>query len=147
MARLFRLHLMTKEERLNRLRSLRKPNILNAFSSREEFVDWQAEVAPLLNFHQLYHSNFVAAADIASHPNLSSRTINPSLARLDMLMKQAITELEHDLSVDEEIAPVQRDTAELDFAEICRRLRWKQLGDTCRWRSRSISSRVFCWSV
>ena len=84
---------MTKEERLARLKALRKPKILEAFSTREEFVDWQAEVAPLLNFNQLYYSNFVAAADVASHPNLSSYTINPSLARLDMLMKQAIAEL------------------------------------------------------
>jgi|SRR5438105_8466761 len=117
---------MTKEERLARLKALRKPKILEAFSTREEFVDWQAEVAPLLNFNQLYYSNFVAAADVASHPNLSSYTINPSLARLDMLMKQAIAELEHDLTLREETATEPRDTSDLDFAEICRRLRWKQ---------------------
>src|SRR5438128_1592448 len=117
---------MTRKERLTALKELRKPNILEAFSTREEFVDWQARVAPLLNFNSLYHSNFVAAADIAAHPNLSSYTINPSLARLDMLMKQPITELEHDLSGAEQTKVPPRDSSELDFADICRRLRWRQ---------------------
>lgn len=89
-------------------------------------MEWQAQVAPLLNFNQLYHSNFVASADIAAHPGLSSHTINPSLARLDVLMKQAITELEHDLTISEEIAERVPNREELDFADICRRLRWSQ---------------------
>jgi hypothetical protein len=117
---------MTKEERRARLKALQKPKILQAFSTREEFVDWQAQVAPLLNFNQFYYSNFVAAADIAAHPSLSSHTINPNLARLDMLMKQAITELEHDLTLVEETLAESPNATDFDFAEICRRLRWKQ---------------------
>jgi hypothetical protein len=117
---------MTNDQRLAALKKLRKPNILEAFSTRDEFVDWQARVAPLLNFNSLYHSNFVAAADIAEHPSLSSSTINPSLARLDVLMKQAITELEHNLTVVEKTVESVTNPSELDFADICRRLRWKQ---------------------
>jgi hypothetical protein len=117
---------MTNEERLAALKKLRKRNILEAFSTRDEFVDWQAQVAPLLNFNSLYHSNFVAAADIAARPSLSSYTINPSLARLDVLMKQAITELEHNLTVVEKTVESVTNPSELDFADICRRLRWKQ---------------------
>jgi hypothetical protein len=126
MTRLFCFfELMTREERLERLKALRKPDILSAFENRAAFVDWQAQVAPLLNFNDLYYSNFVAAADIATHPNLSSYTVNPMLARLDMLMKQAITELEHDLTRTDKPHEMPNQS-ELDFAEICRRLRWKQ---------------------
>jgi hypothetical protein len=116
---------MTREQRLARLKELLKPDILNVFHSRAELVDWQARVAPLLNFNDLYYSNFVAAADVATHPNLSSYTINPMLARLDMLMRQAITELEHDLTRTEESRQMPNQS-DLDLAEICRRLRWKQ---------------------
>jgi hypothetical protein len=126
MARLFCCDFMTREERLAELKALRKSDILEAFKNRAEFADWQAQVAPLLNFNQFYYSNFVAAADVATDPNLSSYTINPMLARLDTLMKQAITELEHDLTLVEESSTQVANGSDLDFAEICRRLRWKQ---------------------
>jgi len=43
-----------------------------------------------------------------------------------MLMKQAITELEHDLTLVEETLAESPNATDFDFAEICRRLRWKQ---------------------
>lgn len=55
-------------------------------------------IVPLLNFDSVYHANSQQFADILSQEGFMSGTYESAEARLDVLMAQAITELENDLT-------------------------------------------------
>jgi hypothetical protein len=55
-------------------------------------------IVPLMNFNEIYHSNALQFADILSQEGFSSSMYDSCEGRLDVLMGQAVTELEHDLT-------------------------------------------------
>ena len=60
--------------------------------------DILGRIVPLMNFNEIYHSNALQFADILSQEGFSSTKYESCEGRLDVLMGQAITELEHDLT-------------------------------------------------
>ena len=60
--------------------------------------DIPGRIVPLMNFNGVYHSNALQFADILSQEGFSSTMYESCEGRLDVLMSQAVTELEHDLT-------------------------------------------------
>jgi len=60
--------------------------------------DLLGRIVPLMNFNGVYHSNALQFADIISQEGFSSSMYESCEGRLDVLMGQAVTELEHDLT-------------------------------------------------
>jgi len=89
---------MDNATRLKMLRALRPKGGIESFATHRDFVEWQAKVAPLLNFNDFYHSNFIRFSGPASVPGLSSYTYDPLFSQMDNVIVQAITELEHGLT-------------------------------------------------
>lgn len=90
---------MDNSGRLKMLKELRRPNMANeTWKSHEQFGEWQAKVAPLLNFNSAYHRNFQELASKTLIRGLSSDMYVNLLSQLDSIVAQAITELEHDLT-------------------------------------------------
>ena len=89
---------MDSATRAQLLRDLRPKDGLNAFKNHKEFVEWTGQVAPLLNFNELYHANFITQAAAASHPKLSSNYYPAAFSQMEYWIVQAITELEHNLT-------------------------------------------------
>jgi hypothetical protein len=90
---------MDTSHRLQELKALRRSRITkDGFKSREEFTEWQARVAPLLNFNAFYYDNFIQFSSKVQLSGLSSGMYDYLLSQLDSLMAQAITELELDLT-------------------------------------------------
>ena len=90
---------MTSAERAVELKRLRKR--VQAGDLRcdlPERRDLLAAITPLLNFNAIYHSNALQAADLLSRPGLSSNAYDQAEAQLDVLIGQAVTELERNLT-------------------------------------------------
>ena|SRR5258708_5978746 len=90
---------MTKAERASELRRLRKivQNDGLRVDARER-RNILGEIVPLLNFNNTYHINAQQFADILSRERLSAGTYESCEGRLDVIMGQAISELELNLT-------------------------------------------------
>ena len=90
---------MTNAERASELRRLRGHLGGKQFRMdlriRPEIL---GRIVPLLNFSQVYHTNPLQFADMMSQEGFSSRMYESCEGRLDVLVGQAINELEHDLT-------------------------------------------------
>ena len=90
---------MTNAERASELRRLRGHLGGKQFRMdlriRREIL---GRFVPLLNFNQVYHTNVLQFADMMSQEGFSSRMYESCEGRLDVLVGQAINELEHDLT-------------------------------------------------
>jgi len=90
---------MTNAERASELRRLRGHLGGKQFRMdlriRREILK---RIVPLLNFSQVYHTNPLQFADMMSQEGFSSRMDESCEGRLDVLVGQAINELEHDLT-------------------------------------------------
>ena len=97
---------MTNEDRANELKRLRKQvqdgDLRSDIRERRNIL---AAITPLLNFNNVYYANALQTADILSRPGFSSNAYEQSEGRLDVLMGQAITELEHSLTPSDDAAP------------------------------------------
>lgn len=71
------------------------PNILRPMTSR---LRWLGEAVPLLNFNSTLHSNALQAADILSRPGFSNSMYSQMEGRILLLVRQAVTELKHNLT-------------------------------------------------
>jgi len=89
---------MTPKQRLSALRQLRVPITPETFPTIESRRQWVAKVVPLLNFNNTYHDDVREAADIFSRPGFSSTMYDQVAARIELIIDQAITELENDLT-------------------------------------------------
>lgn len=90
---------MTNSERAFELKRLR--GIVHAYGLRVESRERRnilAQIVPLLNFNDTYHINAQQFADILSRDGLSSSMYDSCEGRLDVIMGQAITELEQNLT-------------------------------------------------
>jgi hypothetical protein len=106
---------MTSSQRESALRELLSQheadsNILRPMSSR---LKWLGEAVPLLNFNPTLHAAALEAADILSRPGFSSSMYSQMEGRILLLVRQAITELKHNLSTaqDSEKAIARPSTA------------------------------------
>ncbi len=90
---------MTNAERASKLTQLRATvqggGLRTDLRARRDLL---GSIVPLLNFNDVYHSNALQFADILSQEGFSSNMYESCEGRLDVLMGQAITELEHDLT-------------------------------------------------
>jgi hypothetical protein len=90
---------MTNAERASELKRLRA-KVQNG-DLREDLHarrDLLGSIVPLLNFNNLYHVNAAQFADILTREGFSSSMYENCEARLDVIMGQAITKLEHNLT-------------------------------------------------
>ena len=90
---------MTPAERAVELKQLRKR--VQAYDLRSDLPerrDLLAAIIPLLNFNEIYYSNALRAADLLSRPGLSNNAYDQAEAQLDVLIGQAVTELERNLT-------------------------------------------------
>ena len=81
---------------LKRLRGIVQANGLRVDSRERRKI--LGEIVPLLNFNDTYHINAQQFADILSRDGLSSSMYESCEGRLDVIMGQAITELEQNLT-------------------------------------------------
>jgi hypothetical protein len=89
---------MNNATRLKLLAELRPKNGIEGFAKHRDFVEWQAKIAPLLNFNEFYYKNWINLSGPPSVPGLSSYTYDPLFSQMDNIIVQAITDLEHGLS-------------------------------------------------
>jgi hypothetical protein len=90
---------MKNPERASELKRLRK--IIQEDGLRVEERERRnilGEIVPLLNFNSSYHINAQWCADMLSREGLQNTTYETCEARLDVIMGQAITELEKNLT-------------------------------------------------
>ena len=97
---------MTNAERASELKQLR------AQLAGEDFRmdirtrrDILGRIVPLLNFNGVYHINAQQFADILSRDGFTSSMYESCEARLDVIVAQAINELEHNLTPPEPPQP------------------------------------------
>jgi hypothetical protein len=89
---------MDNTTRLKMLRELQLKNGLKDFATHHAFVQWQAKIAPFLNFNRFYHTNWIRLSGPASVPGLSAQGHAALLSQMENIIGQAITELEYDLA-------------------------------------------------
>jgi hypothetical protein len=94
---------MEDSVRLKMLKEHYPKNGINTFPKHSDFVEWQAKVAPLLNFNDLYYENWVKLSRAASTPGLSSYTFKPLFSQMDNIILQATAELEYGLTKKPEL--------------------------------------------
>jgi hypothetical protein len=90
---------MTPAERASELRRLRAR--VQAGDLRVELnqrSDILAEIVPLLNFSEVYHANALQFADFLSETGHTSSFYEKIEGRLNVIMGQAVTELERNLT-------------------------------------------------
>ncbi len=96
---------MTNLERATELRRLRaRVQTGDLRSDIQERRNLLASITPLLNFNEVYYSNALEVADLLARPGFSSNAYEHAAARLDSLMGQAVTELQHELTPPAESA-------------------------------------------
>jgi hypothetical protein len=90
---------MTNAERASELKRLHPElggkDFRTNIRARREIL---GQIVPLLNFNDVYHANALQFADILSRAGFSNSVYESSEGRLSVLMAQAITVLEHDLT-------------------------------------------------
>ena len=85
---------MDNATRLQMLQCLRPKRGAEALQTHRDVVEWQATVAPLLGFNEIYYRQFVRLADIISTPGLSSDAYDPAFRQMESIMVEAISDLE-----------------------------------------------------
>ena len=90
---------MDNSERLKRLKK-RLQEFDASFESQEACVAWAAQTAPLLNFNDRYHRSFANSAQCMDIRSLPSYTIVRHSNNMKSVVLQAITELEHGLTLN-----------------------------------------------
>lgn len=68
-----------------------------AFKSIDARTRWLGQAVSLLNFSATLYQNALAAADILTHPGFPAATYEQMEARILLLVRQGISELEHGL--------------------------------------------------
>ncbi|HLK57255.1 MAG TPA: deaminase [Chthonomonadaceae bacterium] len=137
---------MTDQERaaeLKRLRALVQADELRV--DLKERRNLLSAITPLLNFSNLYHVNALQVVDILSRPGFSSRMYDHAEARLDMLMGQAITELEHGLTPASEPVGANERISQISSIEVTDRsamLRAIDLSRKCMSEPGKVSPKV-----
>ncbi|HLX94527.1 MAG TPA: hypothetical protein VKU37_02160 [Verrucomicrobiae bacterium] len=63
--------------------------------------DCLSKIVPLLNFAEVYYENAMPIADILGRPDFSDKMYEQAFARMDFLVGQAISDLEHNLTPQE----------------------------------------------
>jgi hypothetical protein len=90
---------MTNAERASELKRLRtrvqNGDLRADLHARRDLL---SSIVLLLNFNDLYHVNAAQFADILTREGFSSSMYEGCEARLDVIMGQAVTELEHSLT-------------------------------------------------
>ena len=125
---------MTYAERTAELKQLRaRVQAGELRSDIRERRNLLSAITPLLNFNEVYYSNALQVVDILSRPGFSSNAYDHSEGRLDVLMGQAITELEHSLTPQPAAEPppftLTSDHGPLWFWSHCTwRVRWLTAG-------------------
>jgi len=98
---------MKESERIKRLTAIKaiwqSGYASKGFKSHEAFLEWQAQIAPLLNFNDFYYSNFQEFASKVHVKGLSTGMYEYLLSVLDSLVGQAVAELEHRLTQPDDI--------------------------------------------
>src|SRR5213080_3279818 len=90
---------MTNAERASELQRFRQQVQQGALRTElRARRDLLSRIVPLMNFNEVYHSNALQFADILSQEGFSSSMYDSCEGRLDVLMGQAVTEPEHDLT-------------------------------------------------
>ncbi|MDE3084482.1 MAG: hypothetical protein KGJ37_04575 [Verrucomicrobiota bacterium] len=94
---------MTFQERTNALAELIVEYEQNSiiFQSIEKRTRWLNQAVPLLNFSATLYQNALAAADILSHPGFPDSTYEQMEARLLLLVRQGLNEMENGLTPPE----------------------------------------------
>lgn len=89
---------MDNNQILLKLKQLKIDDIDKSFSTHKEWNDWADNVAPLLKFNSLYYSSFMNSLQYIRIKALSSQTILPHLHNMVGIVKQAIIELENNIT-------------------------------------------------
>jgi hypothetical protein len=84
---------MDNVTRLQMLECLRPKRGAEALQTHRDVIEWQATVAPFLEFDEVYYRKFIQLSDIISTPGLSSDSYDPAFRRMESIMIQAITDL------------------------------------------------------
>ena len=84
---------MDNATRLQMLECLRPKRGAEALQTHRDVMEWQASVAPLLEFDQVYYRKFVRLGDIISTAGLSSDSYDPAFRHMENIMNQAISDL------------------------------------------------------
>jgi len=74
---------------------MRQPSFRGSIQSRRDCL---SRIVPLLNFNEVYYSNAIEVSDILGRPDFSGMKYEHAFARMDSMVGQAITELEHGLT-------------------------------------------------
>lgn len=86
---------MTGAERLETLRHLKEEMRHSEFrTSIQKRRDCLSKIVPLLNFNNVYYGNALPIADILGRPGFTSNMYEHAFARMDLIIGQAITELD-----------------------------------------------------
>jgi len=85
---------MDHATRLQMLQCLLPKRGAEALQTHRDVIEWQATVAPLLDFNEVYYRKFTKLGDVISTPGLSSHTYDPAFRKMENIIVLAITELE-----------------------------------------------------
>jgi hypothetical protein len=85
---------MDSMSRLQMLECLRPRRRAEALQTHRDVIEWQAAVAPLLDFDDVYHRSFARLGEIISTPGLSSDAYEPAFRGMESIMMQAIDDLQ-----------------------------------------------------
>ena len=80
--------------RLQMLECLRPKRGAEALQTHRDVVEWQATVAPLLDFDDGYYHQFVRLGNVISSPGLSSDQYDPAFRQMDNIILLAISDLQ-----------------------------------------------------
>jgi len=92
---------MKPKEQLAMLKSLDR-KINEPFKSQDDCINWANKVAPFLQFNSQYYETFLYHSNIINTPSLSGTTYGMSVKQMISTLKQAIIELEHNLTPEKE---------------------------------------------
>jgi hypothetical protein len=84
---------MDAAARLQMLECLRPARRTEALQTHRDVVEWQATVAPLLDFDETYYRRFVRLGQVISTPGLSSDAYDPALREMESIIFEALTDL------------------------------------------------------
>lgn len=89
---------MDNNQILSQLKQLRVDDAETAFPTHKLCNDWADNVAPLLKFNPSYYNSFMHSLQYIRIKKLSAQTIMPHLHNMVGIVKQAIIELENNIT-------------------------------------------------
>ena len=84
---------MDNATRLQMLECLRPKRGGEALQTHRDVMEWQASVAPLLEFDKVYYRKFVRLGAVISTAGLASDSYDPAFRQMENIMIQAISDL------------------------------------------------------